>query len=158
MEVMIPFRMAVITVPTTATITQVIPPRCGSKQSWTPPEQKLIRQCKRGTYKKAIPMTQNVVQIRMPQKLATGIERLVAEGLYKNRSEVVIDAVRHFLGSERKSNVALQIEEHLIGKNKRMGYSKEEIDGLWAKVRRGEEWKRRFGVDADEVMITLRSR
>ena len=103
-------------------------------------------------------MTQNVVQIRMPQKLATGIERLVAEGLYKNRSEVVIDAVRHFLGSERKSNVALQIEEHLIGKNKRMGYSKEEIDGLWAKVRRGEEWKRRFGVDADEVMITLRSR
>ncbi|MEA1998990.1 MAG: ribbon-helix-helix domain-containing protein [Euryarchaeota archaeon] len=103
-------------------------------------------------------MTQNVVQIRMPQKLATGIERLVEDGLYKNRSEVVIDAVRHFLGSERKSNVALQIEEHLIGKSKMVGYSKEELDGLWAKVRRGEEWKGRFGKGADEVMITLRSR
>lgn len=103
-------------------------------------------------------MTQNVVQIRMPQKLATGIERLVEEGFYKNRSEVVIDAVRHFLGSERKSNVALQIEEHLIGKSRRAGYSKEELDGLWAKVRQGEEWKRRFGKGADEVMITLRSR
>jgi len=103
-------------------------------------------------------MTQNIVQIRMPQKLATGIERLVEEGFYKNQSEVVIDAVRHFLGSERKSNVALQIEEHLIGKNKRTGYSKKEMEGLWAKVRKDKEWKRRFGVDADEVMITLRSR
>ncbi|MEA1907981.1 MAG: hypothetical protein U9N43_02995 [Euryarchaeota archaeon] len=34
----------------------------------------------------------------------------------------------------------------------------EDLDGLWAKVRQGEEWKRRFGKGADEVMVALRSR
>ena len=47
-------------------------------------------------------MTKNVIQIRMPEKLADAIEGLVKKGLYKNRSEVVIDAVRHFLGSEKR--------------------------------------------------------
>jgi metal-responsive CopG/Arc/MetJ family transcriptional regulator len=40
-------------------------------------------------------MTKNVIQIRMPEKLADAIEGL-------DRSEVVIDAVRHFLGSEKR--------------------------------------------------------
>ena len=34
----------------------------------------------------------------MPERLAKDIERLVKKGLYKNRTEVVIDAVRHFFG------------------------------------------------------------
>lgn len=102
-------------------------------------------------------MTKNVIQMRMPEKLAADIERLVKKGLYKNRSEVVIDAVRHFLGSERKSDVALLIEGQLIGKSERTGYSKKEMDELWDKVRQGEAWKKRFGESADEVMATLRS-
>ena len=55
-------------------------------------------------------MTKNVIQIRMPEKLADAIEGLVKKGLYKNRSEVVIDALRHFLGSEKKSGISLVIQ------------------------------------------------
>jgi Arc/MetJ-type ribon-helix-helix transcriptional regulator len=68
-------------------------------------------------------MTKNVIQIRMPEKLAKDIEGLVKKGLYKNRTEVVIDAVRHFLGSEKKSDIALLIERQLIGKSEKAGYS-----------------------------------
>jgi Arc/MetJ-type ribon-helix-helix transcriptional regulator len=102
-------------------------------------------------------MTKNVIQIRMPEKLAEAIEGLVKKGLYKNKSEVVIDAVRHFLGSEKKSSIALLIEQQLMGKNEKTSYSKEELEALWDKVRKGEAWKKRFGESADEVMATLRS-
>jgi Arc/MetJ-type ribon-helix-helix transcriptional regulator len=34
-------------------------------------------------------MTKNVIQIRMPEKLADAIQGLVKKGLYKNRSEVI---------------------------------------------------------------------
>jgi len=86
------------------------------------------------------------------------IEEPVKKGLYKNRSEVIIDALRHFLGSEKKSNIALLIERQIMGKSEKAGYSKEELEELWEKVRQGEEWKRRFGESADEVMATLRRR
>lgn len=103
-------------------------------------------------------MTKNVIQIRMPVKLAEDIERLVKKGLYKNRSEVVIDAVRHFLGSEKRSEIGSLIERQLMGRREEVGYSKEELDALWAKVRSGDAWKKRFGESADEVMATLRSK
>ena len=103
-------------------------------------------------------MTKNVIQIRMPEKLADAIEGLVKKGLYKNRSEVVIDAVRHFFGSEKKSGIALVIEQQLKGKSEQIGYSKEELDELWEKVRKGNEWKKRFGESPDEVIATLRGR
>ena len=103
-------------------------------------------------------MTKNVIQIRMPKKLAEDINELVEEGFYKNRSEVVIDAVRHFLGSEKKSEIACFIEGQLIGKSEKAGYSKKELDELWEKLRKGEEWKKRFGESPEEVMTTLRVR
>jgi len=103
-------------------------------------------------------MTKNVIQIRMPEKLAEDIEELVKKGLYKNRSEVIIDAVRHFLGSEKKSSIALIIERQLMGKSEKTSYSKNELEDLWDKVRKGEAWKKRFGESADEVMATLRKR
>ena len=103
-------------------------------------------------------MTKNVLQIRMPEKLAAAIEGLVKQGLYKNRSEVVIDAVRHFLGTEKKSSIAVLIERQLMGKSEHTGYSKKELDELWDTVRQDEAWKERFGKRADEVMATLRKR
>jgi len=103
-------------------------------------------------------MTKNVIQIRMPKKLAEDINELVEEGFYKNRSEVVIDAVRHFLGSEKKSEIACFIEGQLIGKSEKTGYSEKELDELWKKLRKGEEWKKRFGESTEEVMTTLRVR
>jgi|GEM_PF-6633055 len=47
-------------------------------------------------------MTKNVIQVRMPRWLIEGIEKLVRGGVYKNRGEVVVDAVRHFLGGNQK--------------------------------------------------------
>lgn len=102
-------------------------------------------------------MTKNVIQIRMPEKLAIDINELVKKGLYKNRTEVVIDAVRHFLGSEKKSDIAMLIEQQLIGKREKQSYSEKELDELWNKIRKGEEWKKRFGKSTDEVMATLRA-
>jgi Arc/MetJ-type ribon-helix-helix transcriptional regulator len=43
-------------------------------------------------------MTTNVVQIRMPSLLLKNINDLVKKGFYKNKSEAIIDAVRHFVG------------------------------------------------------------
>lgn len=103
-------------------------------------------------------MTSNVIQIRMPKKLAEDIAELVEEGFYKNRSEVIIDAVRHFLGSDKKSDIACFIEGQLIGKSERAGYSEKELDELWKKLRKGEEWKKRFGESPEEVMTALRVR
>lgn len=103
-------------------------------------------------------MTKNVIQIRMPEKLAEAIEGLVKQGLYKNRSEAVIDAVRHFLGSEKKSGITLLIQRQLMGKSEQTGYSEKELDELWERVRQGEAWKERFGESMDEVMTTLKRR
>ncbi|MGC9444897.1 MAG: ribbon-helix-helix domain-containing protein [Candidatus Methanospirareceae archaeon] len=103
-------------------------------------------------------MTKNVLQVRMPEQLAEAIEGLVKQGLYKNRSEVVIDAVRHFFGTEKKSTIAVLIERQLMGISEQTGYSKEELDELWDTVRQSEAWKERFGERADEVMATLRKR
>jgi Arc/MetJ-type ribon-helix-helix transcriptional regulator len=71
----------------------------------------------------------------MPEKLAFDIQRLVKKGLYKNRSEVVIDAIRHFLGGNRTGDIASHLEERLIGKTEGISYNKEEMDWLWARVR-----------------------
>lgn len=103
-------------------------------------------------------MTKNVIQIRMPERLAKDINELVKRGLYKNRTEVVIDAVRHFLGSEKKSDIVLLIERQLMGKSEKTGYSKKELDELWEKVKMSDAWKERFGEGVDEVMATLRKR
>ena len=103
-------------------------------------------------------MTKNVIQIRMPEKLAKDINELVKRGLYKNRTEVVIDAVRHFLGSEKKSDIVLLIERQLMGKSEKTGYSKKELDELWEKVKMSDAWKERFRESVDEVMATLRKR
>lgn len=103
-------------------------------------------------------MIKNVIQIRMPEKLAKDINELVKRGLYKNRTEVVIDAVRHFLGSEKKSDIVLLIERQLMGKSEKTGYSKKELDELWEKVKMSDAWKERFGESVDEVMATLRKR
>ncbi len=63
-----------------------------------------------------------------------------------------------FWGSEKKSSIALIIERQLMGKSEKTSYSKNELEDLWDKVRKGEAWKKRFGESADEVMATLRKR
>jgi Arc/MetJ-type ribon-helix-helix transcriptional regulator len=104
-------------------------------------------------------MTTNAVQIRMPSVLLKNIEDLVKQGFYKNKSEAIIDAVRHFVGfGQTKSDIAIFIREELHGRQIRRGYSKKEFDTIWEKVRLEHEWKERFGTDADSVMKELRRR
>src|SRR5665811_1196531 len=104
-------------------------------------------------------MTTNAVQIRMPSVLLKHIEDLVKQGFYKNKSEAIIDAVRHFVGfGQTKSDIALFIREELHGRQIKHGYSKKEFDAIWEKVRLGEEWKKQFGAEADTVMKELRRR
>jgi hypothetical protein len=55
-------------------------------------------------------------------------------------------------------NLLIVIEQQLKGKSEQTGYSKEELDKLWGKVIKGNEWKKRFGESPDEVIATLRSR
>jgi len=104
-------------------------------------------------------MTTNAVQIRMPSVLLKSIEDLVKQGFYKNKSEAIIDAVRHFVGFEKtKSDIAIFIREELHGRKIKRGYSKKGFDVIWEKVRLGQDWKERFGTDADSVMQELRRR
>ena len=104
-------------------------------------------------------MTTNAVQIRMPSVLLKNIEDLVKQGFYKNKSEAIIDAVRHFVGFERpKSDIAIFIREELHGRKLKRDYSKKEFDAIWEKVRQGNDWKERFGTDVDNVMKELRRR
>lgn len=104
-------------------------------------------------------MTTNVVQIRMPSVLLNNINDLVKKGFYKNKSEAIIDAVRHFVGfRETQSDVAMFIRDELKGKSSKRGYSEKEFEVIWDKVRHGKEWKERFGKDADSVMTKLRGR
>ncbi len=104
-------------------------------------------------------MTTNVVQVRMPSVILKNIEDLVKKGFYKNKSEVIIDAVRHFVDTKQKeSDVAQFIREELQEKHVKRGYSAKEIDALWEKVRSAKEWKKRFGTSAESVMKELRRR
>ncbi len=104
-------------------------------------------------------MTTNAVQIRMPSVLLKSIENLVKEGYYKNKSEAIIDAVRHFVGFEQpKSDIAVFIREEMHGRKIKRDYSKKEFDAIWEKVRLGQDWKERFGTDADSVMQKIRRR
>ncbi|VVB89636.1 Uncharacterised protein [uncultured archaeon] len=95
----------------------------------------------------------------MPSAILKNIEDLVKKGFYKNKSEVIIDAVRHFVGmSQTESDVALFIREELHGRHVKCDYSARDIDALWEKIRRGGEWKERFGTSAESVMKELRGR
>jgi len=93
----------------------------------------------------------------MPSAILKNIEDLVKKGFYKNKSEVIIDAVRHFVGMRQtESDVAQFIREELHGRPAKRGYSSKDIDALWEKIRRGKEWKERFGTSAESVMRELR--
>ena len=106
-------------------------------------------------------MSSEVVQVRMPKTLLKNIEKLVQSGLYKNRSEVIIDAMRHFIGADRReSDIAAFIRLGLIGKSnmKAKGLTKADLERLWKKVRTKDDWKDLFGENPEQVMARLRGR
>ena len=106
-------------------------------------------------------MVSEVVQVRMPKNMIRNIENLVQNGLYKNRSEVIIDAIRHFIGiNDKDSEIAVFIRFGLMGKTKpkTKKIKKNDTEKLWTKIRSNNDWKKVFGKDADSVMSKLRGR
>ena len=106
-------------------------------------------------------MISEVVQVRMPKIMINNIEKLVQSGLYKNKSEVIIDAMRHFIGfNDKDTELAAFIRLGLLGKTKSKirKINKSDIEKLWKKVRNSDDWKKVFGNDADSVMSKLRGR
>ena len=104
-------------------------------------------------------MTTNVVQVKIPSAILKNVEELVKKGYYKNKSEVIIDAVRHFVGMKQtKSDIAIFIREKLHGKDVKCGYSAKELDALWEKIRTGKEWGKLYGTSAESVMAELRGK
>jgi hypothetical protein len=59
---------------------------------------------------------------------------------------------------QTESDVAQFIREELRGRHVKRGYPAKELDALWEKIRRGNEWKERFGTSAESVMKELRRR
>ena len=104
-------------------------------------------------------MTTNVVQVKMPSAILKNVEELVKKGYYKNKNEVIIDAVRHFVGMKQTENdIAIFIREKLHGRDVKRGYSVNELDAIWEKIRTGNEWKKRHGTSAESVMAELRGK
>jgi len=57
-----------------------------------------------------------VIQARFPERIAKMVESLVEKGVYKSKSEVIIDATRRFLERRRESSrIKKFIHDYLAG-------------------------------------------
>ena len=100
-----------------------------------------------------------LVQLRVPEELIRRIDKLVGEGLYRSRSEVIVDATRRFLERTAPSSpLELFIDSYLLGEPKPTNSSELALKQLFEKLRKDPRWRVRFGNTPDEVMRRLRSR
>ena len=105
-------------------------------------------------------MTSNIVQARVPSELVKQLDRLVKAGYYKNRSEAIVDALRHFVGTqETSSEVARAIRLQMQGHQHPFEEAQqEELRTIAKKLVWNSELRARFGTSLDETMKTLRGR
>lgn len=95
----------------------------------------------------------------MPRKIVEMIDSLIQQGYFKNRSEALIDAARHFVVSMNPpSEIGSFVRDWLRKRVPRRKVNKEELDYLWRKVQASTEWQERYGKTPEEVMATLRGR
>lgn len=100
-----------------------------------------------------------MIQVRVPEHFLKRIDYLIEKGLYRSRSEVILDATRRFLEkSMPPSYLESFIEKYLAGKVARTTEAKERIDKLFEKMRMDTAWKKRFGETPEEIMDRLRRR
>jgi len=100
-----------------------------------------------------------LVQLRVPEELLRRIDRCVSEGLYKSRSEVIVDATRRFLErSAPASPLEGFIESYLKRVVKPSKHAQRSLDRIFGKLRNDRSWHARFGDTPEEVMRSLRSR
>jgi metal-responsive CopG/Arc/MetJ family transcriptional regulator len=87
------------------------------------------------------------------------IDRPVAEGLYRSRSEAIMDATRRFLErSAPSSPPELFIDSYITGALKPSEETSENIKEAFEKLRKDPEWRTRFGDTPEELMRKLRNR
>jgi Arc/MetJ-type ribon-helix-helix transcriptional regulator len=100
-----------------------------------------------------------LVQLRVPEELLRRIDGYVSEGLYKSRSEVIVDATRRFLErSAPASPLEGFIESYLRGRVKPSKNVQKSLHKIFGKLRTDRSWHARFGDTPEEVMRSLRSR
>ena len=99
------------------------------------------------------------VQVRVPEEFLRKIDRLIETGMYRSRSEVILDATRRLLErSTPPSPLELFVEKYLAGKVEPSQEAEEVISKLFEKVRADTEWRKSFGETPEEVMDRLRRR
>jgi Arc/MetJ-type ribon-helix-helix transcriptional regulator len=100
-----------------------------------------------------------LVQLRVPEELLRRIDGFVHEGLYRSRSEFIVDATRRFLErSDPSSPLELFIDSFLNGAPKPSKEADTSLDRLFEKLRKDARWRRRSGNTPEEVMRKVRSR
>jgi len=100
-----------------------------------------------------------LVQLRVPEELIRRIDAYVAEGLYRSRSEVIVDATRRFLErSTPASALEAFIGSYLTGTLKPSEEAPENLREIFQKLRKDPRWPGQFGTTPEEVMRKLRSR
>ncbi|MEM2851386.1 MAG: ribbon-helix-helix domain-containing protein [Candidatus Bathyarchaeia archaeon] len=100
-----------------------------------------------------------MVQVRVPEEILRKLDRLVQEGLYRSRSEIILDATRRFLERSTPSHpLELFIDKYLAEKIEPSTDAIRVIDEIFGKVRRDEAWKIHFGRTPEEVLEKLRRR
>ena len=100
-----------------------------------------------------------LVQLKVPEELMRRIDRFVDEGLYRSRSEVIVDATRRFLERSPPSS-ALEdfIDSFLTGALKPSKGAEANLGRLFEKLRKDPQWRRQFGTSPSEIMRKLRNR
>lgn len=101
----------------------------------------------------------HMIQIRVPEDFLKKIDSLIEKGLYRSRSEVILDATRRFLEKSMPASFLESfIEKYLAGKVERTPEAKERIDKLFGKLRTDTAWKKRLGETPEEIIDRLRRR
>jgi len=99
------------------------------------------------------------VQVRVPEEFLRKIDRLIETGIYRSRSEVILDATRRLVErSMPPSPLELFVEKYLAGKIEPSREAEEVVSKLFEKVRADAEWRKSFGETPEEVMERLRRR
>jgi len=99
------------------------------------------------------------VQVRVPEEFLRKIDRLIGAGMYRSRSEVILDATRRLLERAMPpSPLELFVEKYLAGKIEASREAEEVISKLFEKVRGDAEWRKSLGETPEEVMDRLRRR
>jgi len=100
-----------------------------------------------------------LIQIRIPEDLLRKIDHLLEKGMYRSRSEFILDATRRFIEKSMPSSpLESFIQRYLMGKVEPIQESEKTIGELFRKVRADVNWRKRFGETPEEVMDKSRKR